>query len=43
MKALVYTGKETLVYRQEPIPPVDDQSALIKVNACGICGSDMHA
>ena len=43
MKALVYTGKETLVYRQEPIPLVDDQSALIKVNACGICGSDMHA
>ena len=43
MKALVYTGKETLVYRQEPVPPVDDQSALVKVNACGICGSDMHA
>ena len=38
MKALVYTCKETLVYRQEPIPLVDDQSALIKVNACGICG-----
>jgi threonine dehydrogenase-like Zn-dependent dehydrogenase len=43
MKALVYTDKETLVYREEPLPLINKQSALVKVSACGICGSDMHA
>ncbi len=42
MKALVYTGPETLDYRDVPEPVASDQS-LIKIEAVGICGSDMHA
>lgn len=43
MKALVYEGVETLGYRDVPdaIPQADEH--LIKVEAVGICGSDMHA
>jgi L-iditol 2-dehydrogenase len=43
MKALVYEGVETLAYRDVPDPvPAADQ-CLIRVEASGICGSDMHA
>ncbi|MEP0522158.1 MAG: alcohol dehydrogenase catalytic domain-containing protein [Hyphomicrobiales bacterium] len=42
MKALVYTGPETLVYQDEPNPP-EDQGTLVKIEHVGICGSDMHA
>jgi threonine dehydrogenase-like Zn-dependent dehydrogenase len=43
MKALVYTGPNALIYRDErdPVPRNDD--VLVRVSACGICGSDMHA
>ncbi|MEP5758379.1 MAG: alcohol dehydrogenase catalytic domain-containing protein [Litoreibacter sp.] len=43
MKALVYDGVETLGYREvsDPIAPHGEQ--LIRVDAVGICGSDMHA
>jgi len=42
MKALVYTGPESLEYRdeQDPVSPTD---VTVQVAACGICGSDMHA
>ncbi len=42
MKALVYTGPESLEYRDEP-DPVSNSDVTVKVAACGICGSDMHA
>jgi L-gulonate 5-dehydrogenase len=44
MKALVYTGPHEMEVRDvgEPAPSADDE-VLIKVAACGICGSDMHA
>ena len=42
MKALVYTGPEQLEYRDEP-DPVSNTDTLVKISACGICGSDMHA
>lgn len=43
MKALVYTGPETIQFQEasEPIPGSGD--VLIEVGAVGICGSDMHA
>lgn len=43
MKALVYTGPETIQFQDasEPIP--GDGDVLIEVGAVGICGSDMHA
>jgi threonine dehydrogenase-like Zn-dependent dehydrogenase len=44
MKALVYIGTEKVVYRDEPDPgQVADGQLLLKVDACGLCGSDMHA
>jgi L-iditol 2-dehydrogenase len=43
MKALVYDGVETLVYRDVPEPAVGAGQSLIRVQASGICGSDMHA
>jgi threonine dehydrogenase-like Zn-dependent dehydrogenase len=43
MKALVYTGPNTLVFRDEPEPTLEAGEVLVKVEAVGICGSDMHA
>ena len=42
MKALVYLGKEQLDYRDVPDPEEGEGIALVRVDACGICGSDMH-
>ena len=43
MKALVYTGTQELVYRDEENPLEVDGESILKVHASGICGSDMHA
>lgn len=43
MKALVYLGRETLGYRDVPDPQPAADEQLIRVEAVGICGSDMHA
>jgi len=43
MKALVYIAPENLVYRQEPEPDLPPDECLVRVEAVGICGSDMHA
>lgn len=43
MKALVYTDTLELQYRDEPDPEVGEGEALVKMEAVGICGSDMHA
>jgi threonine dehydrogenase-like Zn-dependent dehydrogenase len=42
MKALIYTGPESLDFRDAPDPSPGD-NALIRVAHVGICGSDMHA
>lgn len=42
MKALVYTAPETLVLQDLPAPPARDGDALVRIDAVGICGSDMH-
>jgi len=43
MKALVYTGPGTLDYREVEDPRPLAGESLLKVEACCICGSDMHA
>ena len=43
MKALVYTGTQELVYRDEKNPLEVSGESILKVHASGICGSDMHA
>lgn len=43
MKALVYTGPGELDYREVEDPRPAPGDSLLKVEACCICGSDMHA
>lgn len=39
-RAIVQTGPRQLELRELPIPEIDDDSGLLRVEACGICGSD---
>ncbi|MBS0447693.1 MAG: alcohol dehydrogenase catalytic domain-containing protein [Proteobacteria bacterium] len=43
MKALVYTAPGEVTYRDEADPVVGAGDALLRIEAVGICGSDMHA
>ena len=43
MKALVYTAPERLSLREVPEPRPGAGDVLVRIDACGICGSDMHA
>jgi len=43
MYALVYTGTQELIYREEKNPKIVYGESIVKVSASGICGSDMHA
>jgi threonine dehydrogenase-like Zn-dependent dehydrogenase len=42
MKALVLEEYKKLVYKDVPNPKIHDNEVLVKVMACGICGSDVH-
>ncbi len=42
MKALVLDDYNVLNYRDFPKPEINADEVLIKVKACGICGSDVH-
>jgi alcohol dehydrogenase len=39
-RALVLEGPRRLVARQFPVPDVTDTTAILRVEACGLCGSD---
>ncbi|MGI9368825.1 MAG: alcohol dehydrogenase catalytic domain-containing protein [Ruegeria sp.] len=43
MKALVYEGVEKMAFRDVPDAVPRDSEHLIRIEAAGICGSDMHA
>ena len=43
MKALVYTGPHALAVREWPDPVPGNEEVVVRVDCCGICGSDMHA
>jgi threonine dehydrogenase-like Zn-dependent dehydrogenase len=43
MKALVYTGPHSLELGEVPEPVPGNDEVLVRVEAVGICGSDMHA
>jgi threonine dehydrogenase-like Zn-dependent dehydrogenase len=42
MKALVLEAYNRLVYKDVPDPVIKPDEVLVKVMACGICGSDVH-
>lgn len=42
MKALLLTAPRTLEIADVPLPDVTDEDVLVRVKACGICGSDVH-
>ncbi len=42
MKAAVLTGPQQLTIKQVPVPEPKPGEIVIKVSACGVCGSDVH-
>jgi L-iditol 2-dehydrogenase len=42
MKALLLTDYKQLAVTDMPTPDVGDDEVLVRVRACGICGSDVH-
>ena len=43
MKALTYQGPKQVAYEDVPDPAPDDvDGAVVRISACGICGSDLH-
>lgn len=42
MKAVVFHGVHDIRVEDIPVPEVEPGSLLIKVKACGICGTDLH-
>ncbi|MBV9492150.1 MAG: zinc-dependent alcohol dehydrogenase family protein [Verrucomicrobia bacterium] len=42
MKAIVYDAPRKFAYRDAADPKVQPDEALIRVHACGLCGTDLH-
>jgi threonine dehydrogenase-like Zn-dependent dehydrogenase len=42
MKALVFAGRDRVELREEPIPEIGPNDALVKVTLTTICGTDVH-
>jgi (R,R)-butanediol dehydrogenase / meso-butanediol dehydrogenase / diacetyl reductase len=42
MKAAVFTDIETLEIQEKDIPRAEPGQAVVKIERCGICGSDLH-
>lgn len=42
MKAVVFLEPNKLVVEERPIPEIGEGDALVKVHACGVCGTDLH-
>ncbi|KAL4989527.1 chaperonin 10-like protein [Aspergillus falconensis] len=42
MKALLYDKPEAHKIAEIPVPTLRDNDVLIKVKACGVCGTDLH-
>ncbi len=42
MKAAVFLGNEKIEVREEPISSPPPNEVLVKVSACGVCGTDVH-
>jgi len=42
MKALRYSKPENYEVVEVPLPTLRENDVLIKVKACGVCGTDLH-
>ncbi len=42
MKAVVFLEPNRLVIEDRPVPEIGECDALVKVHACGVCGTDLH-
>jgi L-iditol 2-dehydrogenase len=42
MKAAVFEAKDRLTVKDVPVPVPDDDSVLVKVHSCAVCGSDIR-
>ena len=42
MKASYFLGNGKFEVREEPIPEIGPEDVLVKVAACGVCGTDVH-
>lgn len=42
MKAIVYEAARSFSYRDVAEPVIEDDEVLIRVRACGMCGTDLH-
>ena len=42
MRSNYFLGDGQFEVRQEPIPPLGERDVLVKVAACGVCGTDVH-
>ena len=42
MKALLLSEYKTLSVVDMPVPAIAEDEALVRVKACGVCGSDIH-
>ena len=42
MKALLLTDYLNLEFTDMPVPDIGPTDVLVRVRACGICGSDVH-
>ena len=43
MKALTFTGIQSITYEDIPDPIIEDQmDVIVKTSYCAICGSDLH-
>lgn len=42
MRAAVMTGLHRVEIRQVPVPAVPPNHVLVRIRACGVCGSDVH-
>lgn len=42
MKAAVFYGKNDLRVEERDVPEIGKNDVLVRVHACGICGTDVH-
>jgi D-arabinitol dehydrogenase (NADP+) len=42
MKAIVYDAPRQFQYRDVPEPKIEHDDVLVRIQACGLCGTDLH-